>query len=48
MSAGTTFINPIFTLHMKSYGLNEDYSSLLMGWLTVSYILCINFVPKLC
>jgi len=47
MSAGTTFINPIFSIHMKCYGMEEDVASLLLGWLTISYIICINIVPKL-
>ncbi|CAD8147875.1 unnamed protein product [Paramecium octaurelia] len=47
MSAGTTFINPIFSIHMKCYNMEEDVASLLLGWLTISYIICINIVPKL-
>lgn len=47
MSAGTTFINPIFTIHMECYDMVEDIASLLLGWLTISYIICINLVPKL-
>lgn len=25
----------------------EDIASLLLGWLTISYIICINLVPKM-
>lgn len=46
-SAGTTFINPMFSLHMKTYDINEGTSSLLMGTLTISYVFFINIVPKL-
>lgn len=48
MSAGTTFINPVFSIHMESYGFSKDESSLLLGWLTVSYIVFINVVPLIC
>lgn len=48
MSAGTTFINPVFTIHMKSYSIGEDTASLMLGWLTISYILFINVVPLIC
>lgn len=49
MSAGTTFLNPVFTIHMeKGYNIDKDTSSLFLGWLTISYILFINVVPHIC
>ncbi len=47
-SAGTTYLNPMFTLHMETYGMKEYKSSFVLGSLTVAYVLSILFVPFLC
>ena len=47
-SAGTTYINPLFSIHMETYGIKSYNSSLLLGSLTIAYILSILFVPSLC
>jgi MFS family permease len=46
-SAGTTYLNPMFTLHMETYGLEEYLASLVLGSCTVSYVISILFVPAL-
>jgi MFS family permease len=46
-SAGTTFINPMFSIHMETFNINETQSSLLLGSSTIAYIVFIHFVPAL-
>jgi MFS family permease len=49
LSVGNNYISPIFTLHMKTYGVDEEVSSLLLGSITISYVLFIFFfVPAIC
>lgn len=47
-SAGTTFINPMFSIHMKTYDMSEENSSLMLGTMTIVYVVFINFIPALC
>ncbi|KAM3139476.1 hypothetical protein pb186bvf_008501 [Paramecium bursaria] len=48
MSAGTTYLNPLYSIHMGQFGLKEYQASLIFGTLSVVYITTINFIPKLC
>lgn len=47
-SAGTTFLNPMFSLHMATYGIDEGEASLMLGSMTIVYVVFINFIPMLC
>lgn len=47
-SAGTTFINPMFSIHMNTYGISEGNASLILGSWVIVYVISINFVPALC
>lgn len=49
LSFGNNYISPIFSLHMETFGIKEDVSSLLLGTITVSYVMFIFFfVPLIC
>ncbi|KAM3139462.1 hypothetical protein pb186bvf_008487 [Paramecium bursaria] len=47
MATGTTFINPLFSIHMKQYGIKSYQASLILGTTSIIYIGSINFVPSL-
>ena len=47
MATGTTFLNPLFSVHMKQYGVKGYHASLILGYTSIIYIGSINFVPSL-